>query len=471
MPMVAESSPSTVRTYKCSQGSGVVDFALKNGRDRSQTGFRTRALNALERQTLNATAPTWANSLSVIGVHEDLSREGSLSPGHQNHASRAWPVNDRDYTETRYGPTGFTLSYLNSSDRGVHWTPINVQGALGPSGTLASVMPALPTTSALQNLAGGMLRNSRPPKAGFNLARFAAEQREAPLLFKMANYMPRSKKEMGGAVLNYLFGVKPTGSDLGYLAELVLRSDSGLQRMLNAEKIREKKYGTSVLFKDDGFEQLELTLSSSTTGGGTFTAGKHTMRYIFLARWTDQNYGNVLYPNFLVSYSRKQILRTFATWEYYVPQPMEIRGRLASYRKKAALLLSSAKLEPSVVYELTPWSWLADWFVDFGGLLRYQQDVIDNQIVATNCGYSTWEEYTARCNLSHYRNITNDGVLYNRAKDVKFTPVGTMIRWRRHKRRSGNPYSIGPTWSLTNQQWAILGALGLSRGIDLPIKR
>lgn len=352
-------------------------------------------------------------------------------------------------------------------------TKFSSQGCLGVTSLLSGFMPTLPTSSVLQNTAGKMLRETRPPQLGFDLARFAGEQREAHLLLKASNYRPKSRKELAGAFLNYQFGLKPTGSDLGKLAELVLRSDDPIRRLIDGEKIREKKYGTRVLLKDSNSGENILSIYSNTFTGTDVWTGLHRTHVVYPGySGTSGSYTNVLHPILRWDYTRKQILRTFSTWEYYVPQPEDIRGRLSSYRKKAEMLLSSASIKESTVWELTPWTWLSDWFVDIGGLLRYQRECVDNQMVATTCGYSVWEEYEGRTHFAGYKPHPLMGMYpYFNTKNLRLTGVQVSVRWRRHTRRSGNPYSIGPTWSLTNQQWAILTALGLARGADLPIKR
>lgn len=470
MPMVSESQSDPNRSYTVTRGSGFYPWSARNGRQRTQLGYRSGPLSEEELRGISAKTFHSSDTVSMIGLLDDME---DFSPEAVRHGSRAWPVNDRDYAEWRFKPVGSTLSY-KSQNTVSPYTVYNraVQGALSVTGISSGYLPAMPSEGTLQNKAAQMLRNSRPPEVGFDLARFAGEQREAGLLFKASNYMPRTKGELAGAYINYLFGLKPTGSDLGMLAELVLRSDGAIRSLLDAEKIREKKYSTFVISNTSGGGETVLTTTDTTPTGANIAVGSSQLRYVYIT-WngTSGNPGNTLWPVLRWSYTQKQLLRTFATWEYFIPQPRDIRNRLDSYRAKAESILSAAKLTESAVYELTPWSWLANWFVDFGGLLRYQRAVVDNQLVATACGYSTWEEYTGFVHLTDYQLSPAAQANSTLAYDVKHTPVQTSIQWRRHKRRGGNPYSIGPTWSLDLQQWAILGALGLARGTGQAIKK
>lgn len=470
MPMRSESSNSPARVFTVAKtGSASSTVSMPDGRHRSQTGFRSGPLNEDERRSLENLHLKSSDTVSYASQLEadtrDLRNWSSLP-----HYQRVWPVNDRDYTETRYSPTGTNISFQLSGYPYTNWANFSAQGAMGVSGILAGALPTLPADSSIESMAARMLRNSRPPEKLFDLARFIGEQREAPLLWKLMTTVPTNKKELAGSLLGTWFGLQPTGSDLGNLAELVLRSERPVLGFLNQEKVREKKYGTRVLLKDQGSGEQVVTSYSNTASGTEFWTGLHKVRLVYPGySGTSSSYANVLHPILRWDYTRKQILRTFATWEYFVPQPTDFRGRLSSYRKKAELLLSSTSLKESTVWELTPWTWLSDWFVDIGGLLRYQQAVRDNHIVASAAGYSVWEEFRGTTHFAGFKERSNIGVYpYFGVRNLSFTPYKTSVLQRRHKRRSANPYSISPSWNLSTQQWTILTTLGLAKGGDQP---
>jgi len=164
-----------------------------------------------------------------------------------------------------------------------------------------------------------------------------------------------------------------------------------------------------------------------------------------------------------------QTLRTFATWEYFDPRPLGLEERMPAYQRAATYLLENAKLDASDVYDLTPWTWLGNWFVDFGGLLRYQQAIVDNQQVMTNSGYTILTKYVGTSTYgwplpSQYNGIPP----YTKGVVRSFTPATASVKQLRITRRPCSPYAVGPTWNLSTLQWGILGALGLSRGPGLP---
>lgn len=471
MPMrseVFDSPPRNITVAKTGAASSRI--SLLDGIHKSQTGFRSGPLTKEEIDAIKGRPSNYASMLSHMALLEETSRETPFI-GYTSHHERIWPVNDRDYTERKHKASGFSLTARFSSYPYTSWSNYSLVGALAISQLQSGHMPALPADSVLQSWAGQMLRNSRPPQVGFDLARFVGEQREAPLLWKVSNYIPTRNSEAAGAILNFVFGLKPTGSDLGKLAELVIRSDTPILRLLGADTIREKRRARRVLLEDSASGEVTLTSYDNTTAGEYLWTGFHQSRVIYPGFFgTSGNYGNVIYPLLRWTYTRKQYLRTFATWEYFVPRPYELEDRLAFYRRKAEMLLSSTKVQEGTVYDLTPWTWLLNWFVDIGGLLRYQRAVVDNQMVMTASGYSTWEEYTGFTTYAGQTISANNGRYpYLKGEVKSFTGVQASIQWRRHRRRASSPYSINPTWTLSRQQWGILSALGLARGAgDLP---
>jgi len=466
--MVSESSDSPDRSFQIWNSTGSkTAIVLPNGLHRTQLGYRSRSLT-LEEERGIIPSSIQGNIGSLLAHYDEVLDGPYHGPTYGKHPSRAFVVNDRDATKTTFRPSGFNAT-VTFSRFGVPRDPSNHQGALGMTGFTTSVIPSLPSSAVIESMAGKLMRRAKPSVAGANLARIAAEQRDAPALFKASNYRPRNYKQVAGSYLNYLFGVKPTGSDLLRVADTVMGFDGHIRRVINAEKIIQKSRRSIVLYEADnsGFSSGKNSLDY--TAYRAFNLGPLQMAggYLIPAGGSSA----VLAPQFNYSYTVSQRLTQFSTWEFFIPKPDEIHSRLDTYKKRAERVLSSARITEGDVYELAPWTWLADWFVDIGGLLQYQRDVVDNQIVASANGYSVWEEFTGICSYSGRRyDATGVSPAYQVLKDT-FIPFHASIQWRRHKRRGATPYSIGPTWNFSTQQWAILGALGLSRGPGLPIKR
>jgi hypothetical protein len=109
------------------------------------------------------------------------------------------------------------------------------------------------------------------------------------------------------------------------------------------------------------------------------------------------------------------------------------------------------RLSPSVVWNLTPWSWLADWFGNLG-------DIVDNVTAQSQDNLTTKYAYIMR----HSRRIySNDSVVYLRGGDAH----GYWTRSVESKTRiEASPFGFGLSGGVNSTyRVAILAALGLTR--------
>jgi len=444
----------TMRSGLLSQG--LTEVLVPAGVTKSQRGWRSRDLSQEEVNSIGK-ASVSGNITSLVAAYEGADYEYS------SHASRGFVVNDRDYTEMIRTPSSHSYRATMEIQPGINGI-YDLVGYIAPQTVDGSFSPAIPSETTMRNIAGGLLRRAIPTKSEINLTRIAGESREAPLLFKAANYRPRNPAEVAGSYLNYLFGVKPTVSDLQSIAETVQKWDSHLRSYVAMEKRRIRRSSTEKLGSnsDSGMNTGHFGYNNSSPiacGPMTANVGRLLPGSPFSA---NDSLGVTITWSCFVT----QSLRQFSTFEYFVPRPRDLMGRLDKYRQLAQSVIGGG-LDESTAYDLTPWTWLAGWFVDVGGLLRYQQSVADNQVVASTCGYSFYEE--GRGSI-HFSGLYPDGGSWP-AKVSNFTAGAATFEWKHHIRRGSSPYSIGPTWDLSQQQWAILGALGLSRAPGVPIKR
>lgn len=104
---------------------------------------------------------------------------------------------------------------------------------------------------------------------------------------------------------------------------------------------------------------------------------------------------------------------------------------------------------PSLVYELTPWSWLLDWFTNIG-------DVIENV-----SNYGTVVAKYAYV-MGHTHRIKRVSTTLPLGNGVAHGSYEFMLE--RKQRVAANPFGFGLQWSqLTPWHWSILGALGIGR--------
>lgn len=469
MPYVNESSSDPDRIFTVARtGTSSGSASFPNGRHRTQYGYRSIDLTQEQIAGIEAGPSQSWNMLSHINLLDETS--GDLGDiGYRYHDMRYWPSHDRDFNDISYKPSGFNVRQHYVRKPTID-TVYSMQGAIGFIGVTTGYLPDDPSTSASQSIAGSMLRGNRPLVQNFNLLRSVAEQKDLELMMKVRNYIPRSPKDLGGAILNFLFGLKPTAEDLGNAAALCLKTAPAVSELIAMEKVRERRSSERTLFSDSASGSQRLTSFDTSIAGTTMYFGNGKVRIIYPGAFgTSGNYGNVLNPIISYSWRKTQRIRTYATWEYFVPRPLGLEERMSAYRLAATNLLETFKLEPSVVYDLTPWSWLVNWFFDFGGLLRYQQAVSQNNMVMTCSGYSILSDYFGEVTLSGYIPTANNGTYpYYMGEVTSFMPTSATVIARRVTRRSSSPYAVGPTWDFSLQQWGILGALGLAKGPNMP---
>jgi hypothetical protein len=110
------------------------------------------------------------------------------------------------------------------------------------------------------------------------------------------------------------------------------------------------------------------------------------------------------------------------------------------------------RINPSVLYKITPWSWLADWFTGFGRHIDRLNDFVEDGIVSRNLSVCRSEErtMTKTCFLNFYQNPTS--LQFQRRLLLK------------QRELADSPYGFNVPWNnISLRQWAILGGIGISR--------
>lgn len=115
------------------------------------------------------------------------------------------------------------------------------------------------------------------------------------------------------------------------------------------------------------------------------------------------------------------------------------------------LILYGARINPSVVWKLTPWSWLVDWHTNVGNTIERATAWANDSVV--------WQYHFV---MSHVQNVFRHSVALNFAQgtqildwhlvsDVKVREIG------------GSPFGFNFAGPLSARQAAILAALAISR--------
>lgn len=137
-----------------------------------------------------------------------------------------------------------------------------------------------------------------------------------------------------------------------------------------------------------------------------------------------------------------------ARFRYYIP------GKPGSWQwtARAVALLYGLQPSPSLIWELTPWSWLIDWWSNVGDVIaNLSSSVLDN--LAAKYAYVMRKSVTR---VDFYgSNLLLDGRRMHGSWSAEYT---------RKSRAGASPFGFGLAWGdLTARQLSILAALGLSR--------
>jgi len=318
-------------------------------------------------------------------------------------------------------------------------------------GTL--VTPATYKGSGLDVFAQQAYAKVAPTSVQFDAAAFLGELHEGlpKLSFAMLKDMSKFYKGLGSDYLNVQFGWKPFIKDLQNAAKSL---NSATQMLANNGKRVHRKLGLPPVLKGDEY-----------TGNGTYNI--HLGEGGFL---NDRTVLNKLgYPNggpgirdqqagaCQLDYLKSSSVYRWFEGEFSLFYPLDFNPDDFTSRLNQLINL---KMTPAVLWELTPWSWLVDWF------LRIQDTIVANQKAANDLlvmhyGYAM--ETTSYKTVASYR----DAQLGDSFTKWTGLPLkGQLSSETVYKKRlRANPFGFkaGGEAALTEGQLAILGALGASK--------
>jgi hypothetical protein len=154
-----------------------------------------------------------------------------------------------------------------------------------------------------------------------------------------------------------------------------------------------------------------------------------------------------------------------AKYRFYIPELANAGSLFLDKHKRLAFSLYGMDLDPSIIYKVIPWSWLLDWFVNVGAVLQNIYLRARYHVVAEYAYVMCSEKYTYIHNgwVRVHTGVRNVSTGKFSGPDV--TCRGTSkTQYIYRQREVANPYGFGITFgSLSNYQWSILVALGLSR--------
>lgn len=326
---------------------------------------------------------------------------------------RGWPVLNGHIDQGG----GSYIEYKNYSPsaHGVNVSHVTASPALPSVGTSATLLRA----------------RTNPSREYVSLPNFAAEIKDFPQMFKqmkslgpiLRNLRHRNKAALGAVASQYLgyeFGWKPLISDLSQMLQFQVQVDKRIVELNRLYSSTGLKRRLTLLDQTNTDEQTGRVIDSSL---GTFiTANK----FIVTRR---RRWGTIRWRPTVV--------------------PADI-GHQALGREARRLVygMGHLGLDATQAWNVLPFSWLADWFGNFGTWLAAHR----NDVPAAPTG---------PCNIM---TLTETYESWFRTDSAKLITGGEGVRILRTKERAQSSGTLSVTLPLaTARQFSILAALNLQR--------
>lgn len=297
-----------------------------------------------------------------------------------------------------------------------------------------------------------------PEKAGFS--QFAAELRDLPGMlstsakgFREAWYTFGGKdgpvvmqpKSAANHFLNHNFGWVPFINDLYKFFDVYQNSEKYIQdairnngMLVRRRRVLRDSFNETVVSKMDTYD-MEPILHGLYPG-------------LFMPQVVN---GNTVYGRSEVKIIDNDKIWAEGVFTQYRPEfdPDLLTFPSEWSNIKRLLTLYGARINPAVVWRITPWTWLIDWFFGVGRNIEIATSTIEDSVCARYA-------YLMR---HRDRKVVQNNTVY-------FASGAVNVSWSRQletKQRQSmlSPYGFRVAWdSLSPKQLAILGAIGITRG-------
>jgi hypothetical protein len=328
-------------------------------------------------------------------------------------------------------PTGARYDGPLMSDRALHQqgtypgTPATVSlGYYGPA-AIKRTVPTSPYVSLSTALAE-LKREGLPSLPGLHL-----------LKDRVAHF-----RELGGEYLNLEFGWKPIASDVQATIEAIRTAGKLLDQF--------QRDSGRIVRRKTVFPEIRTTEIRSEPASGRLYAPPGWSSTVFRNQFVGSSVTGTLYE------STESVTKTWfsGAYTYFAQTDNEVLNQFRAFEAKVNHLYG-LRITPDVLWNLAPWSWLSDWFVNIG-------DNIANASALANDGLVMKYGYLMQETTSTHRAMVSGPQLKAGAGRDRWT---TTFVTRRKVRTKATPYGFGSNpASFTSRQWAILSALGFARG-------
>lgn len=316
--------------------------------------------------------------------------------------------------------------------------------------------PGITPYSADQvNLDGASaVRRTIPNDPIAGLAQFMGELHEGlPHLPIVAGKIQRLKSEkLGSEYLNYQFGIRPFQSDLTKMAQSVGKVSKLLRQLDRDEGLTIRRQAQ--LQDESTVEELPILNGVSIYMPRRNGQGNQAQMF--------HDYGLPGGGAHVTKITRSQTWFAGA-YSYFLADVDNLVGRLHEFEQKANYLLGT-EITLETIWQLTPWSWLFDWFSSIGNIL-HNATALTSDTTVLRYGYLMHQtDASLEYRLSGLVPYPYDFQGHPTPENYFPTSVAVKYSIRSKQRHRATPYGFGvDLGALSPSRIAILAALGLTR--------
>jgi len=378
-------------------------------------------------------------------------------------------IKDHAYYDLDDGPPSWHEHYTYEGGFCEPFVPSEVSSFMASMGQIVPTVTSAWNPNDLSSLGNRAYNKLRPKVEVAGLGQFLAEIHDAPdmlkttasglaklwragggsvpasvahhlSVFHSAKSTSRTRQlrewsgQGGGHFLNHQFGWVPFVKDVTGMCDVAVNGDKYIERTMRGNDKWSKRM----------FTEEELLKESVIYTRNGWAVGPSTAQRAAMPGTTP-----------LYTVTRKESTRVWykGAFKFYrsefdnrVPMHPAVR----TVRQYVTLL--GANVNPVLLYKVTPWTWMADWFTNVGDTVQRLQDIATDAVVSQyfylmrtiRIGYELRQVFTDRGGVSHDMQWFSGATSKSRSSSVN--PFG---------------FALNPT-TLSGIQYAILGALGAS---------
>lgn len=356
----------------------------------------------------------------------------------------------RTHLSLSHGNYTIRSDYRNAYYRG----PLMLDGYTAfVSGFTAPNGPRYQNTLPSFDLTYGVkaMNQTRPTKSVANLAQMLAELTlDMPRIpydaLKGVHSLGDLRRFIGGEYLGVVFAWQPLVSDVLKICEAIVKSEAIVTQFMRDAG---KNVRRSFKFDEESDTQFIRLTPSKLLAWPNLSANP----YVDLIKNKSGSAIGGLSGPVLEQQETVYSYWFSCAWTYFMDDGSSAISRLRSGAQLAKQVLG-LKLDLELLWELAPWSWLADWFVNIGDIIAVNNALANDSLVL-RYGYLTRKTQSKRV-------ISHPGIRFANGHTGE---IRNVYHTRQTKRVRATPYGFGLNPAgFTANQWAILAALGMTGG-------